>query len=337
MKGRHRIVLALLCASLITEIAASLSFGRFSIPPRQVVEILLAHLHGTAFSASPNADTVLMLVRLPRVCAALLVGMSLSLAGSCYQTVFRNPLASPSLLGVSSGAGFGAASALLSHWPWWGVQSAAFSGGVLTVAIAMACNNLLRGRSMVTLVLCGLVVAAFFEAMISVVKYFADPMDVLPSITFWQMGSLEKVAASDLVWAAPILCACALLLYLLRWKYAALALSDQEATSLGISTLHLRSSVIGIATLMVAVAVSLTGTIGWVGLIVPHAARMLFGLSPNRIFPATVLIGAMCLLAIDDIARSAISTELPLSVLTAMIGAPLFLFLLTRIRTTTWS
>lgn len=337
MKGHYRIVVALLCMAMLVEIAASLSLGRFHIPLRQVVGVLLTHLRGHASPVPQTADIVLMLVRLPRVGAALLIGMSLSLAGSCYQTVFRNPLASPSLLGVSSGAGFGAALALLLHWPWWGVQLSAFVGGVLAVAIAMACNRVLGRRSIVTLVLCGLVVAAFFEAMISVVKYFADPMDVLPSITFWQMGSLERATAHDVTWAAPILCTCALLLYLLRWKYAALALSDREATSLGISTHRLRAVVIGIATLMVAVAVSLTGTIGWVGLIVPHAARMLFGLSPNRLVPATVLMGAMFLLAIDDIVRSAVSTELPISVLTAMIGAPLFLLLLMRIRTTAWS
>jgi iron complex transport system permease protein len=337
MSRFSRLAVVCLAIGLSAEIVVSLSLGRFPVPLHLLFQILFAHLSGHASLGADTYDSVVMLVRVPRICSALLVGISLSLAGSTFQTVFRNPLASPSLLGVSAGAGFGAALGLLLHWPWWGVQSAAFAGGVMTVALAMACNRLIGDRSMVTLILCGLVIAAFFEALISIVKYFADPLDVLPSITFWQLGSLEKVSLTDVVWATPIVLVCGVLLYVLRWKYAVLALSDQEATSLGISVGRLRAVVIGIATLMVAIAVSLSGTIGWVGLVVPHAARMLFGLSPNRMFVGTALIGGMFLLTVDDVARSAASTEIPLGVLTAMIGAPIFLLLLTRSRTASWS
>ncbi len=327
----------LLFAALLAEVAASLAWGRYPVPVGDAVRIVAAHLGGQLPGSLALEDRVFVLVRLPRICASVLLGASLALAGSTFQTVFRNPLASPSLLGVSAGAGFGAALGLTLHWPWWGVQSLALAGGIFTVSLAMLCNRLIGDRAMISLLLCGLVIAAFFEAMISLVKYFADPMDVLPSITFWQLGSLEKVSLGDVQWAAPVLLLCAAVLYLLRWRGAALALSDEEAYSLGLRVPALRTLMIALATIMVATSVSIAGTIGWVGLLVPHAARMLFGLSPGRIFVATALLGSMFLLAVDDVARSASSVELPLGVLTAMIGAPFFLALLLRGRTSVWS
>jgi iron complex transport system permease protein len=329
-------LVALILVTLAT-ILVSLGVGRFEIPPVQVVHVLIAHIGGHATDVPANVDTALMLVRLPRIWGAVLVGASLSMAGVSYQTVFRNPMVSPSLLGVSAGAGCGAAIALLLGWPWSAVQAAAFAGGLLTVTIAMVIHRVLGGHSVVTLVLCGLVVAAFFEALLSLVKSFADPLDVLPAITFWLLGSLEKVTAADARWATIPILLCALLLYFLRWRSAALSIGDDEATSLGIAVARTRLIIIASATLLVAIAVSLAGIVGWIGLIVPHAARMLFGLSPTRLYPAAALLGATFLLVVDDVARSGLATELPLGALTAMIGAPVFLVLLTRLKSTAWT
>lgn len=315
----------------------SLAVGRFPIPLLEVAHVLLSRLTGHPSGAGATVATVLLLVRLPRVWAAMLIGAGLSLAGASYQTVFRNPIVSPSLLGVSSGAGFGAAVALLLHGPAISVQAAAFAGGLIAVTVSILVHRLLGGRSLVTLVLCGLVVAAFFESLVALVKTFADPLEVLPDITFWFLGSLEKVTAADARWATLPILLCAAGIYVLRWRSTALALGDEEALSLGIAVGRERLIVIALATLMVAVAVSLAGVIGWVGLIVPHLARMLFGLSPGRLYPATAMLGATFLLLVDDVARSASATELPLGVLTAMIGAPLFLLLLARIRSSVWT
>jgi iron complex transport system permease protein len=329
-------LVGLLGATAITFLV-SLGIGQFHIAPSQVIHILWAHLLRHPSGAPANIDTVVMLVRLPRIWTAVLVGASLSISGVSYQTVFRNPVVSPSLLGVSAGAGFGAAIALLCGASWGVVQMSAFSGGLITVAIALGVHRALGERSVVTLVLCGLVVAAFFESLLALVKYVADPLEVLPTITFWLMGSLEKVTATEAGWATLPIVLCALLIYLMRWHSAVLAVGDDEATSLGVSVRPTRSVIIAAATLMVAVAVSLTGIIGWVGLIVPHAARMLFGLSPNRLYPAAALLGATFLLLVDDLARSGTNTELPLGALTALIGAPSFLLLLTRLQRTNWT
>jgi iron complex transport system permease protein len=337
MRQHSGATLAALTLVTLATFLVSLGVGRFAIPPIEVVRVLIAHILGRAADVPANVDIALTLVRLPRIWGAILVGASLSMAGVSYQTVFRNPMVSPSLLGVSAGAGCGAAIALLLGWPWSGVQAAAFAGGLLTVTIAMLVHRVLGGRSVVTLVLCGLVVAALFEALLSLVKSFADPLDVLPTITFWLLGSLEKVTAADARWASLPMLLCALLIYVLRWRSAALSIGDDEATSLGIAVVRTRLIIIASATLLVAIAVSLAGIIGWIGLIVPHAARMLFGLSPTRLYPGAALLGATFLLIVDDVARAGMTTELPLGALTAIIGAPVFLVLLTRLKSTAWT
>jgi iron complex transport system permease protein len=328
--------LALLFCALVALAAMSLGLGRYPIAPNVIARALAARFAGLQAQTPVAVETILFVVRLPRIAAACCVGMALSLAGLSYQTVFRNPLASPSLLGVSAGSAFGACFALLLHAPWIVLQFAAFAGGLATVGFSLLANHVLGGKSIVTLVLCGLVISALFEALVSLLKYFADPLDTLPAITFWLMGGLERVTPGDLAFATPLLLVCAIYLYILRWRTIVLALGDQEAAALGIRVRLTRLIVIICATLMVADVVSLAGIIGWVGLIVPHASRMLFGLSPDRIYPATCLLGAIFLLAIDDVARSVNVVELPLGVLTALIGAPVFLILLAGIRTSAW-
>lgn len=323
-------------AALLAAVAlGSVALGRYPLPVGEVLAVLAAPLSG--IEAPGTATTVVMSVRLPRVVAAMAVGAGLALAGSAYQTLFRNPMASPALLGVSAGAGFGAALALLLRQPALVVQVAAFAGGLAAVGAAIWANRMLGGRSMVTLVLCGMVMAALFQALISVVKYLADPVDILASITFWLMGSLAKVSPADSAGVAAVVLACGGLLFVLRWRINLLALGEQDAAALGVEVGRLRLAVIVCATLITAATVSIGGIIGWVGLIIPHLARMVFGLDPDRLVPGTALLGALYLLVVDDIARTASAIEVPLGILTALMGAPVFLTLLARTQRRQWS
>lgn len=334
---RPRLALGALAVALVAAAVLSLAVGRVTLSPATILQVLTAHLGGERRTLPAAAETVVMLIRLPRILAAILVGTALAQAGTVYQTVFRNPLASPSLLGVSAGAGFGASLALIMHGTHLAVQAAAFGGGLLAVGLALGFGRMLGGRSLVTLVLCGLVIAALFQALTSVVKYFAEPLEVLPAITFWLMGSMAKVTGGDVATAAGPIVACAALIYVLRWRINVLALGDGEALALGVDVRLIRSLAVLAATLMVATTVSIGGTIGWVGLIVPHAARMMFGLDPDRCYPATALLGALFLLAVDDVARGIGAVEMPLGVLTALVGAPVFLLLLSRSRRGVWA
>lgn len=327
--------LTMLTGLLVAVALGSIALGRYPVPPDEVLAVIAAHLSGAEMPGA--ATTVVMSVRLPRVMAAIAVGAGLALAGSAYQTLFRNPMASPALLGVSAGAGFGAALALLLRQPALVVQAAAFAGGMVAVMAAIWANRLLGGRSMVTLVLCGMVMAALFQALISVVKYLADPVDILASITFWLMGSLAKVSAADAASVAAVVLACGGLLFALRWRINLLALGEQDAAALGVEVGRLRLAVIVCATLITAATVSIGGIIGWVGLIIPHLARMVFGLDPDRLMPGTALLGALYLLVVDDIARTAAAIEVPLGILTALVGAPVFLTLLAKTQRRQWS
>lgn len=330
-----RALMAALIVALGALIVASLAIGRYPLSLTTVAETLLG-LHDRS-QAGATAETIVFMVRLPRIATAILVGAGLSIAGSAYQTVFRNPMASPSLLGVSAGAGFGASLALLFHLPTIGVEAAAFMGGLAAVGAAYLAARSVRSNSLVTLILCGMVMSALFQALISLVKYVADPIDTLATITFWLMGSLAKANATDAATvAAPVLLGGALL-FALRWRIGLLALGEQEAASLGADVARLRTMVILCATAMTAATVCVAGVVGWVGLLIPHIARMAFGMEPGRAFVATATLGALFVLGVDDVARSASAIEIPLGVLTAVIGAPFFLFLVLRTRAEQWS
>ncbi len=327
--------LALLAALVTIAAVGSIALGRYPLPLGEVLAVIAARLSGGEIPAT--AGTVVLAVRLPRVIAAMAIGAGLSLAGASYQSLFRNPMASPALLGVSAGAGFGAALALLLHQPALVVQAAAFAGGLLAVGASVWANRMLGGRSMVTLVLCGMVMAALFQALISVVKYLADPVDILASITFWLMGSLSRISAADATTVGTVVAVCGALLFALRWRINLLALGERDAAALGLEVGRLRLVVIVCATLITAATVSVGGIIGWVGLIIPHLARMVFGLDPDRLVPGTALLGALYLLLVDDLARTAGAIEVPLGILTALVGAPVFLVLLARTQRGQWS
>jgi iron complex transport system permease protein len=309
-------------------VVASLT-GAYPLSLRDIAAALGRHLAG----APPQGqiDTVLFEVRLPRVVAAVIVGASLAAAGAAYQTLFRNPLVSPDILGVSTGAGLGAVIGIFFALPVAGIQLAAFLVGLATVGLVYGIASVVRGRDpLLVLVLAGVVVGALTGAAISLLKILADPYDQLPAIVFWLLGSLSAIRKGE-VWAAVPLAALALIpLTLLRWRINVLSLGDEEAKALGVEAGRLRLVVIAAATLMTASVVAISGVIGWVGLVIPHIARMLVGPSFDRLLPTAMLLGSSYLLLVDTLARTIARIEVPLGILTAVIGAPFFLWLLAR-------
>jgi iron complex transport system permease protein len=298
-------------------------------------------LHGGARALGLEAGTpspgeiVFGRVRLPRVAAGLLVGAALAGAGAAYQTLFRNPLVSTDILGVASGAGLGAVAGILMSLPVAGIQGLAFAGGLVTVALVYLIASALRGHDRtLVLVLGGVVVGALAGACISLVKILADPYDQLPAITFWLLGSLAGVKLDDLAVAAPLVLVGLVPLALFRWRIGVLSLGDDEARALGVDVAKLRGGVIAAATLMTASVVAISGVIGWIGLMIPHIARMLVGPNFSRLLPAAMLLGAAFMLVVDTAARSLARVETPLGILTAVLGAPFFLWLLARGRKT---
>ena len=307
-------------------LAASLCVGRFPLSFSDLLGVF-GLAPGTAEDV---AKTVVMNIRLPRSLAALLVGAGLSVSGAAFQGLFRNPLVGPSILGVAQGAGFGAALGLLFDCSMLSVNLLAFVFGVAAVACACFIVRRRQGKSLLMLVLSGIVMGAVFTALISLIKYVADPEDKLPTIVYWLMGGLSGVGYRDLAFAAPIVGLGTAVLLALRWRINILSLGDEVARSFGENTRLLRFVVIGAATVVTAACVSVAGIVGWVGLLVPHIARMLFGPNHAALLPASLSIGACYLLCIDGVARTATCAEIPLSILTALLGAPFFAWLLGR-------
>jgi|HubBroStandDraft_6_1064221.scaffolds.fasta_scaffold307765_2 iron complex transport system permease protein len=326
----RRGVLLLLLALLVAALALALAIGPYPLRLADAIHALaraLGHEGGT-----PSAGEIVFgRVRLPRVAAGLLAGAALSGAGATYQTLFRNPLVSPDILGVATGAGLGAVTGILLSLPVVGIQALAFAGGLATVALVYLIAAALRGHDRtLVLVLGGVVVGALAGACISLVKIMADPYDQLPAITFWLLGSLAGVKLSDLVIAAPLVVVGLVPLVLYRWRIGVLSLGDDEARSLGVDVGRLRGIVIAAATLMTASVVAVAGVVGWIGLMMPHIARMLVGPNFARLLPASMLLGAAFMLVVDTVARSLARVETPLGILTAVLGAPFFLWLLAR-------
>ena len=323
---RHALTAVLLMSGLVVVVLAALVFGAY---PLAVTDAIAALLAGPA--AGGEAGTVVWNLRLPRIAAGLLVGMALSVAGAAYQGMFRNPLVSPDILGVSAGAGLGAAIAILLGLPLTAVQACAFGGGLLAVGCVYAVAARVRHHDPVlVLVLAGVAVGTLFAAGISLAKVLADPSVQLPSITFWLLGGLSAVTPGDLAVAAPLMLCGLAPAWLLRWRVNLLTLADDEAQAMGINVARLRLVLVASATLVTAAAVSIAGIVGWIGLVIPHAARLLVGPEFSRLLPATGLLGAGFLVAADTLARSIAPVELPLGILTAIVGAPVFLWLLAR-------
>ena len=319
--------------ALLTLAVAVLALGAILIGPYPItLEQLARAVTGLFFDKSTTTDqvdTVLLSIRLPRVATALLVGAALSAAGAVYQGLFRNPLVSPDILGVSTGAGLGAVTAIFFSLPVIAIQGFAFVGGAITVTLVYLVANAVRNHEpTLVLVLSGVVIGALAGACISLLKILADPYDQLPAITFWLLGSLAGIRTSDLASALPAVLIGLIPLVLLRWRMNLMALGDEEAATLGIDPRRLRLLFVAAATLMTASVVAISGVIGWVGLVMPHIARLVVGPNFNRLLPAAMLMGAGYLLVVDTIARTLAETEIPLGVLTAFLGAPVFVWLL---------
>jgi iron complex transport system permease protein len=286
-------------------------------------------LTGYGAGAPTPAEIVLLNVRLPRIGAAILVGAALAAAGAAYQTIFRNPLVSPDILGVSTGAGLGAALGILFSLPVVLIEALAFAGGLVTVVLVTAVATAVQTHDRVlVLVLAGIVVGALAGAAISLIKVLADPYDQLPAITFWLLGSLAGAKGIDVTAVVPPVVLGLGLLWLLRWRVTVLSLGDDEARALGIDVVRLRATIIAAATLATASVVAISGVVGWIGLLIPHMARMLVGPQFARLLPTAALMGAGFLLLVDTLARTLARVETPIGILTAIIGAPVFIFLL---------
>lgn len=319
---------AVLGAVFLAVLLGSLLVGRYALSPGQLVHMLWARISGGAADWPISDDKVVFAVRLPRVAAAALVGAALAVSGAAYQGMFRNPMVSPDILGASTGAGFGAAVAILLGAGYFGISAAAFCCGLLAVAAAWLVSRLSKADQVVALILAGMMISSLFSAGTSFVKLVADTQQQLPAITYWLMGSLSSIKDKDVVFLAIPVALGMIPLFFLRWRMNLLTVGEEEAQSMGVNTRRLRGAVIVCATLLTSASVAVSGMIGWVGLVIPHFCRMLFGYDYRRLIPAGALFGAAFLLAVDDIARLVTTGELPLGILTAFVGAPLFLYLI---------
>lgn len=329
--GERSLALTLLVMGLglLVLVIAALCIGPYAVSVEQTLEILASAVAPVRQTWSAMAQTVILDVRLPRVLGALLVGSALAVAGAAYQSTFRNPLVSPDLLGVSSGACIGAAVAILLGAGVVGIQGAAFAGGIAAVACTITIPKLLKRDSTITLVLSGIIVGGFCGSILGLIKYLADPETELPEIVYWQMGSLAKVDYDSLAYIAPVILASMAVIIGMRWRINVLSLGDHEAKALGINLKLERGVVILFATLLTASATCLAGTVGWIGLVMPHLARFIVGPNTYRSIPVVTIMAAGFMLVVDTLARVT-GIEIPLSILTGFIGTPFFIVLLAR-------
>jgi len=319
-------------AAIVVLFLFSFTIGPYPVPVRTVLEVFLHRLDLVDKTWTDMVEVVVLDVRGPRIAAALLIGGALACAGATYQNLFRNPLVSPGVLGVSAGAGLGAAFGIVMGLPSFGVQCAAFGCGLGAVGLTVWLGRSLDRHAMLVLVVAGLVVSAFFQALISLLKITADPLNQLPAITFWLLGGLHRMSAAALLGALIPIAVAGLVLHALRWQVNTLAAGEDEARTMGVDVPRVRLLLILAATLMTAACVSVSGIIGWVGLLIPHVVRMLVGPSFAAVLPMSALIGGGFLLGVDNVARLPGTTEIPLGILTALLGAPVFALLLTRTR-----
>ena len=327
MNGRS--LLAVLFVLTLLASLGALLIGPFPASPSEVAAVIAARvLPTTSHPVSPALEAAILQVRLPRVLLALLVGMALAASGATYQSVFRNPLVSAHVLGVASGASFGAAAAIMLSAPPLVIQACAFCGGLVAVALVLAASRLFPGSSPLYLVLMGMVTGSFFSALVSLLTYLATPDLKMPAIVFWLMGSLSATTPSSFWFTLPIVGVGLAVLLASRWTLNVLAMGDEDAQALGIHVRRWRLALVMACTLMTAAAVCACGVVGWVGLVVPHAARLLAGPDHRRLLPATILLGGLFLLVVDAAARTLTTSEIPLGILTGIVGAPAFAALL---------
>jgi iron complex transport system permease protein len=327
--------MAVAAAVLVAGLLLALMVGRYPISFAELFSAIAGKLTGHAPAVPSTIDNVVWQVRGPRVASAALVGAALAIAGTAFQGLFRNPLVSPDILGASSGAALGAVLGIYFSLGVFAIQ--AFLGGLLAVAAVYAIGGAVRARDpILVLVLTGVVIGALLGAGVGMVKYLADPYGQLPAMTFWLLGSLASIGAADIAPLGIPVALGTLMLLALRWRLNVMSLPDEEAKALGLPTGPLRVAIIAAATLVTSASVATAGVIGWVGLVVPHIARTLVGPDFGRLIPATALLGGGFLLLIDTLARTVSAVEIPLGILTALVGTPFFIWLLASV-SKTWS
>lgn len=319
-----------MASALLALFLLSFVMGRYGVPLGQVVRILLSGVLPLEQTWTDNMAIAVLNVRLPRILLACLVGCGLSAAGTGYQTVFQNPMAAPDILGASSGACFGAALAILTGQGAVMITVFAFLASLLSVALVYLVGNHTRGNRVVNLLLAGIMVGSLFSACTSYIKLVADPTNQLPQITYWLMGSLSGTRMGTVKFAAVCMAVGLVPLLLLRWRMNLLTLSPDEARAMGVHTDRLRLAVILSSTVLTAAAVSVSGMIGWVGLVIPHLSRRIVGSDCRRLMPMSCLFGAAFLLLVDNMARCLTATEIPIGILTAFVGAPFFIYLMVK-------
>lgn len=305
-----------------------LGIGRYSMSVSQTVTTLFSKF--TNVKVDNTAYTVIFNVRLPRIILAAVVGAGLSCAGAAFQGLFSNPLATPDTLGVASGASFGAVLAMLIGGNMIGIQGMALIFGLISCLITFLIGRSSRRGSIVMIVLAGLVVSSVFEALVSLMKYVADPQDELPVITYWLMGSMSRANYKNLVMGIPFIVIGIIIIFALRWRLNILSFNEDEARSLGVNVKILRVAFILASSMITASCVSMCGQVGWVGLLVPHISRMMRGNNNCKVIPVSISLGAFFMIVMDTFARSATASEIPISILTAIIGAPVFIVLLKK-------
>ena len=323
-----KLIIVLLSIILIFSMIILMSVGRYHIAIADIFKYFGTFLGFNSNAIDSNVSIVLLNIRLPRILLAVMVGSSLSLAGSTYQSVFHNPLASPDIIGVSSGACFGAALAILFNLPSVMITVSAFCFSLITVVIVYFVSLYTKGSKITALILVGIMIGALFSAATSYIKLVADPDNQLPAITYWMMGSLASSSISDVILSIVPISICSVILLLIRWRINLLSLSDEEALSMGIDVGKLRLLCIILASLLTAASISVSGMIGWIGLIIPNLARKLVGDNSSKIMPLSMLMGGLFLPIIDGFARNLLPTEIPIGILNAFIGAPFFISLL---------
>jgi len=323
-------MLALLGLLLVVIFLTSFSLGRYGVPVPQVIRILFSRIAPIKQTWTAEMETVVINIRLPRILIACFVGCALSAAGASFQGVFQNPMAAPNILGASSGAAFGAALAILLGASTRVITTAAFISSLIAVCLVFFIAQRAPGLRVVNLILAGIMIGSLFTAGTSYIKLVADPSDQLPAITYWMMGSLTGVKLRDVAFVIWPMAIGLIPLFLLRWQINLLTLGDEEARTLGVNTNRLRFIVIVCATLITAASVSVSGVIGWVGLVIPHLCRKLVGSNYRYLLPASMLAGAAFLLLVDDVSRNLLAVEIPIGILTAFIGAPFFIYLISK-------
>lgn len=323
-------MILLLVVLLVIVFLASFTLGRYGVPLSQVVKILFDRLIPLNQTWTSEMETVVINIRLPRILMACLVGCCLSAAGASYQGVFQNPMAAPDILGASSGAAFGAALAILIGASTRMITLFAFASSMVTVIAVFLIAQRAPGLRVVNLILAGIMVGSLFTAGTSYIKLVADPTNQLPAITYWMMGSLSGSKLKDVVLVVVPMAIGLVPLFLLRWQINILTLGDEEARTLGVNTNRLRFFVIVCATLVTAASVSVSGMIGWVGLVIPHLSRKLVGSNYRYLLPSSMVAGATFLLLVDNVSRNLLAVEIPIGILTAFIGAPFFIYLISK-------